>query len=505
MSTSVVGASGQNFDVNSIVSGLMAIERRPLDAMQSRISSTQVSVSSMTEVLGLVDSTYASIKGLNSASVLRGKVVSSSNETLIKASVTDNSLVGVNTISVKPIELAKAQRSVLAGFGSASNPLLAADFGTLTVDVPSASTLHDAQAGAFTPVQIALGGQTLAQVRDAINSQLAGKVSASIINTGDPAVGYMLVLTGAKTGVGASFTASLDPPTLTAIPSSGLKLGSMFAAQASQTLGPSFTTTPVPYDEAPADAKAELFSDSLSAIQVQSSTNVFLDVVPGLKFELLRKPSVGEPGNASVTVAPNVAELQSKLSGFASSMTDLIKRLNVLTAPGSADKKAGPLASNAGVLSLVSSVTASYYKGFTLSDSRTFTTVAGNVIGGTTRPLAWSQLGLTMARNGTISFDASALNNTLSTELGSSILQGFDADLTSVFRTFSGAGGSVKATIDNIQQSLGAFQTRKSELESRVERTRQNLVKKYSALDAKLSQMNQMSANVRSSLAGLRV
>jgi flagellar capping protein FliD len=151
----------------------------------------------------------------------------------------------------------------------------------------------------------------------------------------------------------------------------------------------------------------------------------------------------------------------------------------------------------------MSSVMESYGRGLTLTNARTYTTAAGNAIGGGASPIAWSQLGLTMARDGTVSFDASALSNTLSGGLGAAIREGFDASLTSVLGTFRGVGGSVQTTIDNIQLSLTNLQSRKSELESRVERTRQSLVKKYAALDAKLTQMNQMSANVRSALAGL--
>jgi flagellar hook-associated protein 2 len=500
-------------DVNGIVSGLMALEQRPLQTIKSRISATQVSVSSMTEVKGLVSAAATAAKALSASSLLSGKSISSSNEAIVKVSVTDSTLAGVASIPIKPVEIARAQRSTLAGFASATAPIAALDdngstqFGTLTIDIPVTSTLlsdadGDGQTDSFTPVEITLGGRTLSEVRDEINAQLAGKLSASIINTGDPVTGYVLVVTGSKTGVDADFTMSLDADTLLAREGSGLKLGAEVAAQASITLGESVVADLV-YDASADDAHAELFSGTGSAITVRSTSNLFSDVLPGVQFELIKKPAVGETSLATISITENTADVESKLTSFANAYSDLVKRLRVLTRPGSADQQAGPLASNAGVLSLTSALSTSYFNGLKLSDARTYTTSSGNVIGGANSPIAWSSLGLKMARDGTVSLDVSELRRTLSSGLGASIREGFTADLTDTLNTFGGSGSGLQTTIQTIELSLSSLKTRQSDLESRLERTRQGLVKKYAALDAKLVQMNQMSTNVRSALAGL--
>ncbi|NBO39591.1 hypothetical protein EBU99_13515 [bacterium] len=513
MSTSAVGSSGSVIDVNGIVSGLMAIEKRPLQAIQSRISATQVSISSMSEVKGLVDAAYNAANALNSPALLNGRTAGSSSEGLVKVSITDSSLAGTSSIPIRPVELAKSQRTTLAGFASASQALSSSDangltqFGTLTIDIPASSTLladddRDGVADSFSPVEITLGGKSLTDIRNEINSALSGKVSASIINTGDPALGYVLVLSGSETGADADFTVSLDTDTLTARESSGLKLGAEVAAQASLSLGIDVTSD-VGFDSVADDAYAELYSGTGSAITVRSATNSFASVIPGVQFELMKKPAAGEVDTATITIADNTSEISSKLTTFASALTDLFKRLAVLTRPGSEDQKAGPLASNAGVLSLSSALMSSYSRGLTLTSSRTYTTSSGNVIGGKESPISWSMLGIKMARDGTVTVDASTLRNTLSTGLGSSIREGFTAEVTTALNAFRGSGGGIQETIQTIELSMSSLRSRQSELEARVERTRQGLVRKYAALDAKLVQMNQMSANVRSALAGL--
>lgn len=509
MSTSAIGGSGSMIDVNGIVSGLMAIEQRPLQSIKTQISATQVSVSSLSEVKGLLSAAHNAAKALTSASLLRGKSVASSNEALVKASVTDPTLAGVSSIAIAPVELAKAQRSTLAGFGSATGELDATQFGTLTIDFPGTSTLlpdadRDGQPDSVAPVQIQLGGRTLTQIRDDINQQLAGKVNASIINTGDPARGFVLSLTGAKTGVDAGFSVALDADTLTARQSSGIKLGAALAAQASEAFGIVVDPTEqVPYDTTADDAYAELYAGTGNAITVRSASNVFSSAVPGVQFELLKKPGLNEATSATLAITENAAEIEAKLTSFASAFTDLLKRLQVLTKPGSSDQKAGALASNSGVLSLTSALQSSYFKGLTLSDARTYTTPTGNVIGAANNPIGWSSLGLKLARDGTVSLDASALRATLDSGLGASIRQGFNADIMSVFNAYVGSGSGLQTTIQTIELSLSSLKTRQSEAEARLERTRQGLVRKYSALDAKLVQMNQMSTNVRSALAGL--
>lgn len=513
MSTSAVGSSGQMIDVNGIVSGLMAIEQRPLVAIKSKVSATQVSVSSMSEVKGLVDAAYSAASSLNSAALLNGKSAASSSDALVKVSVTDSSLAGTATIPIRPVELARAQRSTLAGFSSATTvlPSVGDDgtsrFGTLTIGIPSGSSLlsdgdGDGVGDAFSSVSITMGGKTLTEIRDDVNSQLAGKVTASIINTGSSPVNYVLVLSGAKTGADADFTIALDDATVDARAQSGLLIGSMLAAQASQSTG-NTVSADLSYDAAADDAYAELYSGTGAEITVRSASNAFSNVIPGLRFELMKKPVAGDPVSATVTVSENTAEIESKLTSFASSFSDLIKRLRVLTAPGTDEKKAGPLASNAGVLSLTSSLLTSYSKGLTFSDGRTYTTASGNVVGAVNSPLSWSSLGLKMARDGTVSLDTGELRSTLASGLGDSLRQGFEGDLISVLNSFRGANGGLQGTIQTIELSLSSLKTRQSEIESRIERTRQGLVKKYAALDAKLVQMNQMSTNVRSALAGL--
>ena len=75
--------------------------------------------------------------------------------------------------------------------------------------------------------------------------------------------------------------------------------------------------------------------------------------------------------------------------------------------------------------------------------------------------------------------------------------------MASVLNGFRGVGGSIQSGIQSMQVELSALNSRKSETQSRLERTRQALVAKYSKLDSDLVSANQRANNIRNSLASI--
>jgi flagellar capping protein FliD len=161
-----------------------------------------------------------------------------------------------------------------------------------------------------------------------------------------------------------------------------------------------------------------------------------------------------------------------------------------MTKPGSKDTKAGPLAGNSGILSLSSSVSSAYSSGFKITSTNTV--------------YSWSQLGLEWNRNGSVTIREGDLSTAIDGDIGTAMLGGFTSTIKATLAQFRGVSGSLQSSIDVLQTNRSRLSTNIDDLQSRLEKTRAKLISKYASLDAKLVSMNQMSANVRSSLAGLQ-
>jgi flagellar capping protein FliD len=110
---------------------------------------------------------------------------------------------------------------------------------------------------------------------------------------------------------------------------------------------------------------------------------------------------------------------------------------------------------------------------------------------------------MSIQRSGSVSLDESALAAALAGPIGESMLLGFSSNIKATLDTFRGGGGSLSTTIEAMQSTVTSLRNDQDKIQDRMQRTRTSLVAKYAALDAKLSQMNQLSSNLKSALAGL--
>lgn len=490
MSTSSI-SGGNVINVQGIVNQLMAIEQRPLSSISDRISSANVSISAMGDLRTKLDSTYAAAAAIDSGTMLSGKTATSADTSIVKASVSVAGQAGVGEITVTKTKLARSQRTTFSGFTS-SSVNMGTGIGSLQIAATPGSSLVASGQQPFN-VSIDLSGKSLAQVRDAINADqdLAGKVTASLVNTGSTSTPWLLQLTGVGQGASATFTA-----TWTADAS---VIGDITSTDGGVTAG-----TGPQQDLLIAGARAARnASAEINGVAVQSESNVFSEAVPGVKLELMKE---SDPGTTVLTT-DNRAELQSRVKQFASSFSDLLSKLRELTKPGTADTKAGALAGNSGVLGLMSQLLASYSEGITLSEGRAWLNSDGTEAldsAGKPRPVSFSQLGVTVTRQGTLSVDESTLSSVLAGDLGNRLLAGFSSRIKDTLSTFRGSTGTVQNTIQSMQLNISNLRKRQSDLQDKLERTRASLTSRYATLDAKLTEMRQMSSSVSSALANLK-
>ncbi|NDD11407.1 MAG: hypothetical protein EB072_01875 [Betaproteobacteria bacterium] len=490
MSTSSV-SGGNMINVQGIVSQLMAIEQQPLTAVRDRISAANVSISAMGDVRSKLDAAYAAAAAIDNSLMLSGKTVTVADTSMARATVTTAGQAGVGQITVANTQLARAQRTSFSGFSS-SSLAMGTGAGSLQIVADPNSTLVSSGATPFS-VSIDLSGKTLADVRDAINdhADLAGKVTASIVNTGVGTNPWLLQITGVGVGASATFTATWSADQEVDGVLTSTDGGATLGASPSKDLPGTGARTA-------RNARAEI-----NDVVVESENNSFTQAIPGLRLELLKESTTG----TSLSVTDNRFELQGRMKQFASSITDLLTKLRDLTKPGTTDSKPGALAGNSGMLSLTSQLLASYSQGIKLSEGRAWLNSDGTEAldaSGAPRNLSFSQLGISMTREGTLSVDESSLSAALSGDLGTRLLLGFSSKIKETLATYRGSSGTVQSTIQTMQSNLAGWKSRESDLQEKLQRTRTSLLSRYASLDAKLTQMSQMNASVSNALAGLK-
>ena len=473
MSTSGVGASGSVIDVQGVVSQLMQIEQRPLNVAKQRVSTATVSISAMSDLKSKLDALSSSVKDMEDSRMLAGRSVSSSDATLVKASVTSDTLATAGSYTVKNTSLASAQITQLPGFSDRATTL---HTGTLTFsDATAGGSL-----GIGSSATLTFTGKTLDEVRDLINADpsLAGKVTASVVNDGMSTNPYSLVLSGSTTGVDADFSV---------VPTG-------------------FSSTPSVVLLAPA-ANA---SATVNGLQVQSKTNTFTEAIGGLSFDVL-KADLSLAGT-TITVTNNKSTLKERVKSFAANLSSLYTQIDALTKPGSASEKAGPLAGNSAILSLRLALSTAYNAGFVITGTSGLNSV-----------YRWSDLGLEVQRNGSVTVReadlASAIDGATtiyggSRRIGDEMLGGFTSSavasqsfsgIRASITQFAGTSGTIQSTIDTLNLTKRSRESDVANIQSRLDATRKSLIAKYAALDAKLAAGNQLLANVQSSLGSLRV
>ena len=125
--------TGTNIDVNGIVGKLMAVEQKPLTALNTKEASYQSKISAFGQVKGALSAFQTALQGLSSISKFQANVATSSDPSVFTASALSSAAVGSHVISVN--SLAQAQRLAAPGLASSTTAIgsgtLTFDFGTV--------------------------------------------------------------------------------------------------------------------------------------------------------------------------------------------------------------------------------------------------------------------------------------------------------------------------------------------------------------------------------------
>jgi flagellar hook-associated protein 2 len=457
---------GSGLDVKSIVSQLVAIEKKPLTALQTKATNFQSQLSlygtvkSQVSALGDAAAVLASASGWNAQ-----KASSSSAAVSVSAGTAAQSVA----LSVEVERLALAQSAASASV--AANPAGLGASGVLNIEFGSWS---DAATPVFgTPVSSIsvsiVAADKLSDIASKINAA-SSNVTATVLKDG---LNERLVIRSKTTGADAGFR--LDTPADPGLSVLGFKNpsdGGVFSGQA------------------PVNAKIKV-----NGVSVESATNKISDVTPGVTLQLNQKTT----SPAEITVANDPDVIQKNIENFVEAYNALNKTLADATKYTPATKVAGPLQGDSTTVGLQNTLRA------ILGSSST-----GATIGGSTSPRL-SDVGIERQTDGSLKINAKKLTSAkqdmanleklFSANNNDNTTNGFGLKVRDFSRGLLAFDGAIANKSKAITGSLSRNAGDQDRVTARAARVEAQLFRQYSALDTQMATLNGLSSYVNAQLA----
>ena len=475
MATLASPGVGSGLDVNSIVTQLVALERKPIEQLAAQTTTIQTKLSSF----GLLQSYTANVRDiadkLSKPEFWTATASTSSDAASVAVSSTTTAAAGSYAVAVS--QLAQTQSLASKGY---TNSTSVVGNGTLRIELGAWNaglTTFTADASK-TPVDIVIapGTDTLTAVRTAINGANAG-VTASIVTDA----------TGARLVVRSNTTGAASAVRITATDGDGVNTDDL--GLSALAFNPPVAAGQMSQTQAARDALA-----TINGLAVTSASNKLENVVDGVTMTLSKVTT----SPVDVTVSLDTATIRKSIADFAKAFSDINGYITTQTKYDAATKKGAALQGDRATLTLQSNL-----RGIFLDNS--------------SASLVFSRLsdvGLQIQTDGSMKVNeaklTTALNNPTemarmfnSTASADSNEHGFAVRVKALANQLIGSDGPITTRTKSLRDTIARNQTQQQRLEDRVALTKARLMKQYGALDASLSQINSVGSSLTQALAGI--
>jgi flagellar hook-associated protein 2 len=442
MSTISSTGIGSGLDIDSLVSKLVAAER---SSGQTRIDTKKGKLteqfSAMAQLMGGMSAFQASLNSLVSSNSFKSRNVTLSDDAAFTAKATSSAAAGSYDVQVK--QLAKAAQLGSDAFGSAS---AAVGTGTLTIAVGASSF----------SIEVGAGGNSLANIRDAINKSAKNTgVQASLLTDVE---GTHLVLTSMKTGADRALTVTASGG------DGGLKkFENMEVRSVAQD--------------------AILF---VSGYEIHSGSNTVSNAIEGVTLTL--KAPTEEGSTVLLGVERDDAAIQDAAKKFVDSYNSLAGTMKSLSRYDASTEAAGALLGDAMLRNV---------------DSQVRKLISSPVAGVNGNYTTLASLGVTTQADGTLKLDTVRFNAALAANPGavSDIFtsdNGVAVKLANFMGSKTSATGELTVRSSNITDTLVDLKDQQDALNARMKVIEQRYYKQFNALDTMLAQMNTTATSLDS-------
>jgi flagellar hook-associated protein 2 len=465
---------GSGLDVKSIVSQLVAIERKPIDSLAVQKSTLEQKLSSF----GLLQSYMVNIQDAAAALAKPGlwsqTTAKSSDSTAVSAT---SSGVAVNgSYSIEVGQIAQAQALATKPYTAVTDSV---GTGTLRIELGGWSD----GAPPFIPksppsqvdIPIGVGEDSLESVRAKINAANAG-VSASIVRDSS---GARLVIRSTATGLENSMRIMAVPADPPAAPGGATLNDLVFdnpagSATMTQSLEPKNATAIV------------------NGLPITSASNTLSTAVEGVTLTL----SAATTKPITVTVGTDSDAMKKAMNDFAKAYNEINKYITEQTKYDPDKKVASPLQGDRSTLSLQSQLRSML--GATGSASKEF----GRM----------SDAGLELQADGSLKLNETKFTAALGklpelslalskNDLDNPSASGFAVRIKALTVQMTSSAGPVSTRSQGLRDSISRNAKQQAVLETRVAQTQTRLERQYSALDTSLSNLSSLNSYITQQIA----
>ncbi len=454
---------GSGLDIDGLVASLVSAEAAPTT---NRLNALETGFQTNLSGLGQFSSSLANFQtaldGLNNLDNFQNRTTSLNNSDYISVSTTSEAPLGDIDVIVE--NLAKVQKLQSVDFTDSAESV-----GTGSLTIIAGTDII--------AINIDSNADTLADIRDAINSEASGKgIQATIINVDDGSGGTVsrLQMTTTDTGVSAGISIFVNDSDGDDTDTNGLS-----------RLAFDTSTTNMTETQAAEDAVIQIDGQ-----QVTRSSNIIDDAIDGVTFTLLDEDVLE---TTRVTVAFDEASAKAQVSAFAGAYNNMIGVVKGLLQVNVETKQVGLLQGDSTVKTFERLLRENLFANS--SDTKSITNI--------------TQLGInTDPQTGQLSVDNDDLDDAALLNI-QDIGQFFAGDnglagrLSAVIEDFIGDNGSIGERTKSIQAGVDDLDDQRDRLNLRLINLDRRLRQNFITMDILVGQLNAVSGFLTQQLANL--
>ncbi|MCA8969045.1 MAG: flagellar filament capping protein FliD [Planctomycetes bacterium] len=360
------GGLASGLDTQSIISALLAVERRPIGLLEAKKKTFEAKKSLYGDLDGLLEKLHGATKDLRLTSTfLDFNAKTSDDDKHLTVSASSTATAGKHDIVIEQLAQARTRTTL----GSADSDTTRHGAGLLRFD------FSDSRPSEFINIPDSQAEpSSLDNIAAAINAREIG-IQASVVNTGIGATPYKLVLTATEPGTDNDFTVSTD-----AANNDLIALASELTADDS--------------------IKAEQAKLTFNGVPVERSNNSISDLIEGVTIDLAAAHDAQAGEKTTITITPNAEQTGEKVKAFVDAyneVVDFISNQQKLISGGSSSSsnskdeevKANPLFGESSLRTIRS----------------TLRSMVGQSISGNDAYSLFVQIGIESDRDGKLSFN----------------------------------------------------------------------------------------------------
>ncbi|MDH1476471.1 flagellar filament capping protein FliD [Comamonas thiooxydans] len=325
MAISSIGI-GSGLEVETIVSQLVALESKPITALQTKATGINTQISAFSQLKSQISNLQDQIDKLTKPATWLGNTLTSSNSTQVTGTATSSAVQATYDVEVSQMAAGQTIGSGLVASGTTLGPgKLTISMGTYGSNGLTPNT-KDGKNVSFS-VDITAEDDSLAKIAAKINAA-KGDVSATVLKDH---TGERLVLQSKTTGVNSAFSVEAEGAGLQQFAYNGTDGTMKRSVEAQDTLA------------------------KINGIDMASHTNVFEEVAAGVTLTVAQK-SAKDAAPVRITIANDTATAKTALKNLVESYNALSNALKTMTAYDKDSKTAGTLQGDSTAINLQSAM-----------------------------------------------------------------------------------------------------------------------------------------------------